>query len=78
MLRFRRLTSMHWALMVWVASWLLLTAFVTSSLSIVDSRMQSRVVWLVPMVAVFLVAATLPPKRPVVGPEEATLDPAHT
>ncbi|MBP6574483.1 MAG: hypothetical protein KA230_08530 [Flavobacteriales bacterium] len=77
-LRFRSLTSMHWALMVWVASWLLLNAFVTSSLSIVDSRMQSRVVWLVPMVAVFLVAATLPPKRPVVGPEEATLDPAHT
>ncbi|MBK6776999.1 MAG: hypothetical protein IPG74_14580 [Flavobacteriales bacterium] len=49
-----------------------------ASLSIVDSRMQSRVVWLVPMVAVFLVSATLPPKRPVVGPEEATLDPAHT
>lgn len=41
-----------WSIALWV-----INAAVTSSLSIVDGRMQSRVVWLVPMVAVLMVLA---------------------
>jgi hypothetical protein len=39
----------------WVLAWILLNAVVTSALSIVDSRLQARVVWLVPMLAVLVV-----------------------
>lgn len=44
-------------MLVWAVALWFINAAVTSSLSIVDGRMQARVVWLVPMVAVLMVHA---------------------
>jgi hypothetical protein len=38
----------------WVAAWVLLNAFITSTFAVVDPRLQSRVMWLIPLCA-FLV-----------------------
>ncbi len=46
------------SLALWVMAWVVLNAAVTSSLSVVDSRLQSRVMWLIPMTA-FLVAMNI-------------------
>jgi len=43
-----------YSLSYWVASWVLLNAFVTSTFAVVDPRLQSRVMWLLPLCA-FLV-----------------------
>lgn len=41
-------------LTLWVVAWIVLNAAVTSSLSVVDPRLQSRVMWLLPMVALLI------------------------
>lgn len=49
-------------LITWVLLWLVLNAAITSGLSVVDPRLQSRVLWLLPMAA-FLVVVEHPTWR---------------
>ena len=60
----------------WVALWIVLNAAVTSSVSVVDPRLQSRVMWLLPMVA-FLVLVQQPSLRDFfrLGPGKVSANP---
>ena len=49
-------------LIAWIVIWIVLNAAITSSLSVVDPRLQSRVLWLLPMAA-FLVLVEQPSLR---------------
>ncbi|MGV9013490.1 MAG: hypothetical protein ACOH13_12925 [Flavobacteriales bacterium] len=46
--------SSLYSLSLWVAAWVVLNAFITSTFAVVDPRLQSRVMWLIPLCA-FLV-----------------------
>jgi len=46
----------------WVAAWVVLNAFVTATFAIVDPRLQSRVMWLLPLCAFLLIVGSGPIK----------------
>lgn len=47
--------GMLYSFSLWVAAWLLVNAFVTATFSVVDPRLQSRVMWLLPLCAFLII-----------------------
>lgn len=54
--------SLVTTLVTWILLWIILNAAITSGLSVVDSRLQSRVLWLLPMAA-FMIMVEQPTLR---------------
>lgn len=51
-----------YSLSYWVVTWVILNAFVTATFAIVDPRLQSRVMWLLPLCAFLIIVRSGPIK----------------
>ncbi|MBK9421678.1 MAG: hypothetical protein IPN44_11625 [Flavobacteriales bacterium] len=76
----RKDLSLLYSLSLWVAAWVVLNAFITSTFAVVDPRLQSRVMWLLPLCA-FLVLVKYRGinafLRPGTDPDTASMDPTR-